>query len=159
MNKRSIISLVVLVVLAILLVLIRVSYVPDSASTSPASNQQTPNSTVIINDTAIHVTIADTSPKRQQGLSGVQELPEDSGLLLVFDTSDTNGIWMKDMLFSLDIIWFDEDKRIVHIEQSVAPETYDHIFRPESAARYVLEVHAGFVEKHGISVGDTFSFQ
>ncbi len=114
-----------------------------------------PEFTMYIGDQAIKVTVADTLSERKQGLSGVKSLRDLQGKLLIFDESDYHGIWMKDMLFPIDIIWIDENLEIVDIESNVKPDTYpDTIFGPQKPARYVLEMRAFFADSFQLKVGD-----
>lgn len=109
---------------------------------------------VIMGGEDFRVAVADNSATRVQGLSGRTGLPENEGLLFVFERAGQHGIWMKDMQFAIDIIWIDANGAIVHIEHVVAPETFPHIFVSDTDALYVLEVKAGEAERVGVSVGD-----
>ena len=60
---------------------------------------------------------------------------------------------MKEMNFPIDIIWLDENLKIVAIKENAMTESYPEVFTPSTPARYVLEVPAGFVQKNKISVG------
>lgn len=113
--------------------------------------------TIATEDTIVQVAVADTEGTRTRGLSGYAPLEEDQGMLFVFEDDGVYSFWMKDMLFPLDILWLDASGRVVHIEQDVAPATYPASFTPDSAARYVLEVPAGFATEHEIGVGSKFS--
>ncbi len=110
--------------------------------------------TIYLGSKALEVTVADDSQERIQGLSGVTSLRDFEGKLFVFDTDDTYGIWMKDMLFPLDIIWIDKNLEVVYIEENVYPDTYPQVFTPTTEARFVLEVHAKFVSSVQVKVGD-----
>lgn len=110
------------------------------------------------NHTDFSITIASTEADRVKGLSNSEPLSPDEGLLFVFDTSDVWGIWMKDMNFSIDIVWIDENKRVIDIKKSVHPESFPEIFFPQAPSRYVLEILSGIVEQKGIEVGDTVLF-
>lgn len=101
----------------------------------------------------IKPSFAVTEEEKAKGLSGKNELAENEGLLFVFDKNDRWGIWMKDMLFPIDIIWFDENKKVVFMEENIKPESYPWIFSPDVPARYILEVPAGFVSKNKIEKG------
>jgi uncharacterized protein len=114
----------------------------------------TPARLVFSRGTSVKVEIADTSSKRIQGLSGRASLPEDRGLLFVFDTTNYHGIWMNKMLIPIDIIWLDDSFTVVSIKRDAVPESYPEVYRPSVPARYVLEVNAGFVAAHNILVGD-----
>ena len=93
--------------------------------------------------------VADTEAERTQGLSNRNELPANAWLLFVFDEDAPHCFWMKDMKFSIDIIWMDQDKKVVKIKENVKPETYPESFCPEQPALYVLEVNAG-VARHRV---------
>lgn len=116
------------------------------------------NFSIYVGDQALKVTLADTPEERKQGLSGVTSLGDLEGKLFLFDKSDYYGIWMKDMLFAIDIVWINEDLEIVHIEQNVSPDTYPQIFAPTEPARYVLEVKSFFTDSYKIKTGDRVNF-
>jgi len=111
-----------------------------------------------INGQRVFVGLADTPAQRAQGLSGRDSLAENTGLLFVFDRPGRHGFWMKDMKFSLDIIWIMDDT-IVDIWPNAPSPTKGNILRyaPKSQANYVLEVNSGFAEKYNIKVGDSVS--
>ena len=112
-----------------------------------------------INDIEILVEIADTPEKRAKGLSDRQSLPENQGMLFLFDKPDFHSFWMKDTLIPLDFIWIRDDK-VVGITQNIKPEGYQppHVLTPEEKINAVLEVNAGFVKKSNLKVGDKISF-
>jgi uncharacterized membrane protein (UPF0127 family) len=110
---------------------------------------------VIIAGVRLSVEVADTPAERGRGLSGREMLPENSGMLFVFDTPGRYGFWMYGMKFPLDIIWIDESLKVVYFVENAQPcvnicETYE----PPADALYVLEVNAGFVKKYGLKTGD-----
>ena len=106
-----------------------------------------------VGEIPITVEVVDTPEKRTLGLSGRKEL-DTSGMLFVFDSSDYHGIWMKDMLFAIDIIWIDESLSVVGIEERVRPDSYPRTFRPPVPARYAIETVENYVDTFGIGVGD-----
>ena len=65
---------------------------------------------------------------------------------------------MKDMQFPIDIIWLDEAKKIVNLEEYVSPESYPNIFYPSQRSFYIIETNAGFVEKYNLTTGNTLDF-
>lgn len=109
---------------------------------------------VIIGDAQVKVEVVDDNKSREKGLSGRDNLPRNEGMLFVFDRSDYHGIWMKDMNFSIDIIWIGTNMQVVHLEKDVSPDTYPETFKPEQKARYVLEVPTNFIKSEGIKIGD-----
>ena len=103
-----------------------------------------------INGTKIILDIADTHQLREQGLSGKTFLAPNRGMLFVFQASDYWAFWMKDMHFSIDIIYLDAEYRVITTFKNIKPETYPASFKPSSPARYVLETNTGFVESNRI---------
>lgn len=103
--------------------------------------------------------IADTDKKRIRGLSGRESLPENQGMLFVFDTPNYYTFWMKEMNFSLDFIWIRGNK-VIEITKNVKSEDYQppKILVPKNKIDRVLEVNAGFAEKAGIKEGDMLEF-
>lgn len=106
------------------------------------------------------VTIADTDQERNKGLSGVDALSPNGGLLMIYESDAQWGIWMKDMKIPLDIVWLNKDKQIVYIVKNVPPEfSTSTTPSPKSPARYVLELPQGSVETAGIKTGQTVTFE
>jgi len=110
--------------------------------------------TAVFNNTVLELEIVQTQEEQQQGLSGRVALPENVGMLFVYEQATIPIFWMKDMNFSLDIVWIGEDKKIVHITENVAPETYPQTFSPQAPVQYVLEVNANWTNRYSVSVGD-----
>lgn len=102
--------------------------------------------------------VANTDASRTKGLSGVRELGQNEAMLFVFDSNDRWSIWMKDMRISLDIVWLDEHKKVVHVEANVSPDSYPLSFAPDVPARYVVELPAGFTQRHNVREGALASF-
>ena len=104
------------------------------------------------------VDVSDSSYTQSKGYSGREPITRNEGMIFVFDTIDKHGFWMKDMKFSIDIIWMDDSYTINHIEKSVSPETYPKVFIPNEPGKYVLEVAAGEVDRLGVKIGDKVDF-
>lgn len=112
------------------------------------------NPELTLSGNVISLDVADDLSERQLGLSGRTNLGDDEGMLFVFDDAGRHGFWMKDMNFSIDILWLDESGVIVDIAESVAPNTYPEIFYPSLEASYVLEVPAGIASANEYDIGD-----
>ena len=106
----------------------------------------------------IKVDLALTETAREQGLSGRRSMAEGTGMLFVFDRPDKYLFWMKNMYFSIDIIWISEDMRVVYIKKGARPDLFLETYEPEENAKYVLEVVAGFSDKNNLKVGDKVEF-
>lgn len=127
-------------------------------SESKLESVEFPRGIIMIDDVPLEVQIADTEPRRVRGLMFQDQLPYDQGMIFVFDKPGLYSLWMLNMQFPLDMIWFDEAGKIVHIEKDVPPcKTPLEIAScqsivPEGHAVYVLEVTSGFVEQNNVTV-------
>lgn len=115
-------------------------------------------STIVLGGKTFYIDVADNSFTSAKGLSGRESMAKDEGMIFVFDKLGKHGFWMKDMFFSIDMIWMDQNYVITHIEKSVSPDTYPKVFYPESLSLYVLEISAGQSDLLGIKVGDRANF-
>lgn len=116
--------------------------------------QRLPTQTISIAGHDVQVEVANTELTRAHGLSDRESLAKDTGMLFVFPVPGFYEFWMKDMHFSIDMIWVDKDHTIVSINQDVAPDTYPGTFSPENPALYVIEVPAGYAKNYAITAGD-----
>lgn len=103
--------------------------------------------------TGFQFEIADTEELRSKGLSGRTNIPENYGMLFVFNSDVIPSFWMKDMLVPIDIIWISKDGEIVGILPNVSPATFPATFSPDTSIRYVLETKAGEAKRQGWEVG------
>ena len=126
-------------------------------SDSKLESVEFPRGTIKIDETVLEVQIADTEPRRVRGLMFQDQLPYDQGMIFVFNESGVYSLWMLNMQFSLDMIWFDGDGNIVHIEKNIPPcKTPTQIMAcqsiiPSGEAKYILEVTSGFIDKFNIT--------
>ena len=104
--------------------------------------------------------LAQSDEERAQGLMFREKINEDQGMLFLFEVEDIHSFWMKNMRFAIDILWLDGQKRIVHIENRVPPclKVPCPSYVPAAAASFVLELQAGFAEKHGLRLYDRIEF-
>ena len=123
-----------------------------------AINSQKTYTSLVVGNQTLQVEIANTSQKRQQGLCCRDSLPADQGMLFVYDKPGDYRFWMKDTRIPLDMIWIGSNKHIVHIEHSVAPESYPQTFSSPEPAQYILETNAGYAKKHGLKKSDNVAF-
>jgi len=108
---------------------------------------------IIFNNIEFVVEIVDTPELRAQGLSFREALSPNAGMLFVFSESDKYGFWMKDMLFPIDIIWFDDEFVVVDVKENLAPESYPEVFKPRVPARFALEINISGISDNDIVIG------
>ncbi|MBI5018665.1 DUF192 domain-containing protein [Candidatus Gottesmanbacteria bacterium] len=117
-------------------------------------------SKVKIRDTVIVTEVAVTEAQKQKGLGGRKILGNSSGMLFPYDHKEHYNFWMRGMLFPLDFIWIDGN-RIADITLNVPPPVGDQqpaMIKPKVPVDKVLEVNAGFVREHQITIGDMVQF-
>ncbi len=117
-----------------------------------------PRGTIKLDEHVLEVQIADTEPRRVRGLMFQEQLPYNQGMIFVFEESGFYSLWMLNMQFPLDMIWFDSDGKVVYIEKNVPPcksaletVTCTGNNSGENEAKYILEVTAGFVDEFEIT--------
>jgi len=102
------------------------------------------------------LTAAQTAAEQQQGLSGTKSLNHDAGMLFIFATDREQCFWMKDMNYSLDMIWASSDKKVTHIEKNLSPKTYPNEYCANG--QYVIELNAGQADASYMKQGQTLRF-
>lgn len=103
--------------------------------------------------TKINLEIADTEYERQLGLMNRKEMKEDEGMLFMFPDVDYRSFWMLNTYISLDMIFVNENRQIVTIHKNTATLSQKS-YQSTAPAKYVVEVLAGFTDRHNIQVGD-----
>ena len=146
-----------LVPVSIAAVIIGVIGLMSLPSDSKLESVEFPRGTIMVDDVPVEVQIADTEPRRVRGLMFQDQLPYDQGMIFVFAEPGLYSLWMLNMQFHLDMIWFDENGKVVHIEKNVPPcktaleiSTCQSVV-PEGEAKYVLEVTSGFIDQNNIT--------
>ncbi|MBI5817298.1 MAG: DUF192 domain-containing protein [Candidatus Yonathbacteria bacterium] len=152
-NKKTLFTGVV-----ILFVFIAVYYYGNNVlkrNNNYQENIPSPKNYVLkIGDISINVDIVDTPALQERGLSGKNALLDNQGMFFIFDHSGIYPFWMKEMNFPIDIIWIDEHMSVADITKNVLPSSFPQTFASRVPIRYVLEVQAGFAERHGVNIGD-----
>lgn len=115
------------------------------------------NATVRLNEFGLEE--ANDLETQQKGLGGRESLPQKCGMLFSFDEATPHGIWMKDMKFNLDIMWLDQNKRIISIRENAPYNSYPEVYTPQSNAKYVIELNAGQSRAGAFRVGQVLNFE
>ncbi|MBI2599965.1 DUF192 domain-containing protein [Candidatus Daviesbacteria bacterium] len=117
-----------------------------------------------INNMILKVEVADTPTKRSKGLGGRTSLPQDQGMLFIFDKADKYPFWMKGLSFPLDFVWIKDDK-VVDILPNIPPpvpnqkDTDLPVYSAKVEIDKVLEINGGMAQKLNIQVGDSVKLQ
>ncbi len=105
----------------------------------------------------IDVEIAADDAERARGLMYRPYMPDSVGMLFIFENAEPQAFWMKNTHIPLDIIYVDQNRKIVSIQKNARP--YNEESLPSFGdAQYVVEVNAGFTDRYGIEAGDQIRF-
>ena len=103
----------------------------------------------------INVEIADDEQEQIKGLMFREKLNEWGGMLFIFEYEQEQSFWMKNTLIPLDMIFIDEDFKIVDIKNAVpCKEDPCALYKSLKPAKYVLEVNRNFTAKNNIKIDD-----
>jgi hypothetical protein len=106
----------------------------------------------------VDVRVADTFEKRYTGLSNTDSLADGDGMLFVHGNAGTHSYVMRDMAFSLDILFIAPNGTITtihHAERPPADTPNSELTEYRGYGQYVLEVPYGYTNRTGIDEGDT----
>ncbi|MBO6524073.1 MAG: DUF192 domain-containing protein [Balneolaceae bacterium] len=141
----------------------------SSEKTEPANNNQpkgrivTPESELTFLNksgqeiTNLSISIADLPDERNQGLMDVRTMPQDVGMLFIFDGEAPRSFWMANTPLPLDIMYVNSDSVIVRIYQNTTPFSETSL-PSEAPAQFVVETNGGFSLTHGITEGMKIRF-
>jgi uncharacterized protein len=131
------------------------------ADTAPSQNieplEAFPQTTLTIETTdgrrhKFAIWVADTEPRREQGLMFVRQLPMEQGMLFVFDRPERVSMWMKNTLIPLDMLFIDSNGRVDSIVANATPMSLK-ILPSKSAVLGVLELAGGATAAFNIKAG------
>lgn len=92
------------------------------------------------------VEVANDDAARARGLMFRDELAAGTGMLFIHDREEPQAYWMKNTRIPLDILYFDNDRKLVAQQRDVPPCSAGNAcpsYPSKRPARYVLELNAG----------------
>ena len=99
---------------------------------------------------SLRVKVARTPAEQLKSLNNIPSIPQNEGMLFVFDQDGIYNMSTQDMLFPVDLMWLDTEGTIVDAQANVAPGLRDPV-HPQATARYVLMVNAGVMDHNDIA--------
>lgn len=103
--------------------------------------------------TAFSVEVAETPQQQSRGLMFRTELGPNAGMLFPYRAPQILGFWMKNTPLPLDIIFIDEDRRVINIAAQTTPYSLESVYST-GPAMAVLEIAGGRAAQLGIRAGD-----
>lgn len=107
------------------------------------------------------VEIAAAEPERERGLMFRDSMAADHGMLFIHERQEPQAYWMKNTRIPLDILYFDNARRLVSQQRDVPPCTLGDACPPypsDAPARYVLELNAGQAAQLNLQDGAEIKF-
>lgn len=127
---------------------------------SPSAQQPLPGQAktiaVQLNGHRFLLEVADTVASRQRGLMFRRTVPQDGGMLFIFDQSDVLTFWMRNTYVPLDVLFLDDAHKILSIKQMQPLD--ETIVSSELPARYAIELNQGTAASLNLKIGDMIGF-
>lgn len=110
----------------------------------------------------VSLEVADEEDERREGLMHRQSLPENHGMVFVYDDAEPRTFWMKNTLVPLDIIFVAPNGTVIDIEhartQPNASDSELDRYRSDGDAKYAVELERGFANRTGVEPGTELVF-
>lgn len=151
---RKLPLLVPLIIIAVAIGAIGLAFVPSGIKNKRLDFAQ---GTAMINGNLIKVEIAKSAAEKQRWLMFRQErLPLNSAMMLIYDKLDLYAIWLLNIEYNLDLIWFDENGNIVYMVKDASPckntlDASNCTYKNTKPAKYVIAAASGFIDEHKIT--------
>ena len=152
--------LVPLIIVAVAIGAIGIAFVPSEIKNKRLDFAQ---GTARINGNLIKVEIAKSAAEKQRWLMFRQErLPLNSAMMLIYDKLDLYAMWLLNIEYNLDLIWFDENGNIVYMIKDASPckntlDASNCTYKNTKPARYVIAAASGFIDEHKITMESKMS--
>ncbi len=107
------------------------------------------------------IEIADDDDERARGLMFRDALASGSGMLFIHDAEEPQAYWMKNTKIPLDILYFDNERKLVAQQRDVPPCSLGDgcpSYPSDAPARYVLELNAGEAARLKLADGAELRF-
>lgn len=112
-----------------------------------------PYTWVTVGQAKVKAEVVFSPEKLYLGLGQRRNLPEGYGMLFIMPGTEVQSFCMRDMHFPLDFIWIGAG-RVAGITKNVSPKNQQSSYCSPVPVKYILEVPAGFCDRHGLKVGD-----
>jgi uncharacterized membrane protein (UPF0127 family) len=151
---RKITVLVPVIVGSIIVGVLGLTFVPEGIKNR---NLDFSKGTIVINNHSIRADIAETPAERQRWLTfRTEKLPFSSVFLLVYEKSDLYSLWLLNIQFNLDLIWFDNKGNIVYMIKDAIPcnnalDAAQCTYKNTIPSKYILAATSGFINYHNIT--------
>jgi uncharacterized protein len=116
-----------------------------------------PTRTIKIDNKIMKVEVADSNIDRQRWLMFRDEkLNPNSGMLLIYDKPDLYSMWLINIRYPLDLLWFDKLGHVVYAVKNAQPCTNildqsSCSYKNISPAKFIFAASSGFIQRNNIT--------
>ena len=113
--------------------------------------------TIKIDNSIINVEIAESDAERQRWLMFREDkFPSNTGIILVYPLLDLHSLWLLNIQYNLDIMWFDNHGNLVYMIKDAKPcpnirDTQKCTFKTTIPSKYRFVSTSGFINKNNIT--------
>ena len=113
--------------------------------------------TIKIDDSIIDVEIAESDAERQRWLMfRNEEFPLNSAMILVYPKSDHYALWLLNIQYNLDIMWFNEEGKLVYYIKDAKPcenplDPHNCTYKTTVPSKYIVVSTEGFIKRNNIT--------
>jgi uncharacterized protein len=107
---------------------------------------------LVVGGVTLKAELAEDEQSRAMGLMFRDSLPEDRGMLFIFDVPRQASFWMKNTKLPLSIAFLESD-RVISEEKSMRPYDETLVQSRSDKIRYAIEVNAGWFDRHQVKPG------
>jgi len=104
-------------------------------------------------DHSFNIEVATTDQERALGLMFRRSLPENGGMLFLYDQPQPAAMWMKNTLIPLDMVFISPEGKVHRIEANAEPFS-TAVIPSEGDIVGVLELKGGEAGRIGLKRGD-----
>lgn len=104
-----------------------------------------------LNGASLQLRVLTTPVEHEKGFMFEPEPDDGFGLFFVYPEPRKLGFWMQNVSFDLDLVPLDEAGRVLGAHRLIAYD--ERTCRIKHPCRYVLELRAGWCERHGVKNG------
>jgi len=113
--------------------------------------------TIKIDNSIINVEIAESDAERQRWLMFREDkFPSNAGIILVYPLLDLHSLWLLNIQYNLDIMWFDDQGNLVYMIKDAKPcpnilDPQKCTFKTTIPSKYIFVSSSGFINKNNIT--------
>ncbi len=160
MNSSDKLKKYSLIFIALAIIGLFISFPILNAPSKPEADSLTDASTIKLKHTnsnkVLSAQVAVSEAKKAQGFMNDNNIGDNDAMLFIFGSLQELTFWMKDTPTSLDIIFLDNDMKVVSFYVNTKPNQTTEIYPSIFPARYAIETKAGWANSVKLTTGDSF---